>query len=602
MIVQTHLSGIKIGVRRKLQIGSLRVQNEAQMTIERIDDLGVIIGTARQSGLEDVLDAHYSQHHNWEGPSLGKIVCGWMGYLLSEADHRLSHMEDWTSDRLQTLRLLLDAPDLEARHFKDQHLEVILDYFSDRERWSEMLSAHVGHLLEVYPLDNNIIRLDAMITQSYREIGGLFQVGYSKQHVEGLPQIKEMMAMADSYALPVAVEIVSGDRADDQLYLPIVDRVRKTVASSGLLYVGDSKMGSLTTRRTLHQQDNYYLCPLAQVQFSAAQREKVLKEGPTRDQMQEVWGAKGTESNPQHELKAYGFSLIHTIDGVDKQGNSYTWKEKVFMVCSVAHQNAQAQQLEERLSRAEKELEELQVRKKGRRVIRNREELNAAIARILHRSQVEGLLQIDIETHTQTQTIAARGTKPEREDTTHTFSFTARRDQAAIESYSRLTGWQIYATNRMELTFSDAVTIYRRQYRIEHKFDQLLNRTLHLLPVYLQLEKRICALIRLLMLALQLSAIIEHQVRTSLQKHPEISELKGLYPGHKGRATKKPTTTMILSAFKNISVVFNPDLPLHQQVQVHGLKEIHLTLLQLAKVDLIYYFLQPLTRSFIPET
>lgn len=38
----------------------------------------------------------------------------------------------------------------------------------------------------------------------------------------------------------------------------------------------------------------------------------------------------------------------------------------------------------------------------------------------------------------------------------------------------------------------------------------------HLLPLYLQLEQRICALIRLLTLALQFCAIIEHKVRASL--------------------------------------------------------------------------------------
>ncbi|MEM9984546.1 MAG: DUF4277 domain-containing protein, partial [Bacteroidota bacterium] len=173
------------------------------MRIERIDDLGLLIGIIRQSGLEEVLDRHYPVHHNWRGPSLGKIVCGWLGYMLSEADHRLSHVSAWASDRLLTLRLLLDAPDLEVSHFSDQHLEVILDRFKEVALWDEMLVEHMQGLLQVYPLGSEVVRLDAMLTQSYREIGGLFQVGHSKQHIAGLPQIKEMMAVSDGYGLPL---------------------------------------------------------------------------------------------------------------------------------------------------------------------------------------------------------------------------------------------------------------------------------------------------------------------------------------------------------------------------------------------------------------
>jgi hypothetical protein len=106
------------------------------------------------------------------------------------------------------------------------------------------------------------------------------------------------------------------------------------------------------------------------------------------------------------------------------------------------------------------------------------------------------------------------------------------------------------------------------------------------------------------MLALQFSAIIEHQVRSTLEEQPEIPDLKGLYPGHKGRATRKPTTTMILMAFRNLFVVYNPDQPQAQQIQIQGWQPKHQLLLQLANIDPYYYQLQPRTetQNFIPET
>ncbi len=42
--------------------------------------------------------------------------------------------------------------------------------------------------------------------------------------------------------------MVSGQRADDRLYVPEIQRVQQTVAKPGLLYVGDCKMAALPTR------------------------------------------------------------------------------------------------------------------------------------------------------------------------------------------------------------------------------------------------------------------------------------------------------------------------------------------------------------------
>ena len=41
---------------------------------------------------------------------------------------------------------------------------------------------------------------------------------------------------------------VSGETADDPLYVPAIKQVRDSLDVSGLLYVGDSKMAALATR------------------------------------------------------------------------------------------------------------------------------------------------------------------------------------------------------------------------------------------------------------------------------------------------------------------------------------------------------------------
>jgi len=48
--------------------------------------------------------------------------------------------------------------------------------------------------------------------------------------------------------MPIATEILPGNKADDPLYIPAIEQVRLTLKKSGLLYIGDCKMASIGTR------------------------------------------------------------------------------------------------------------------------------------------------------------------------------------------------------------------------------------------------------------------------------------------------------------------------------------------------------------------
>jgi len=72
----------------------------------------------------------------------------------------------------------------------------------------------------------------------------------------------------DPLGMPLVTDVVSGERADDPLYLPCIEQVQASLGRSGLLYVGDCKMASRQTRAWIADQGSYYLCPLSQVQLS----------------------------------------------------------------------------------------------------------------------------------------------------------------------------------------------------------------------------------------------------------------------------------------------------------------------------------------------
>src|SRR3989441_13324143 len=116
------------------------------------------------------------------------------------------------------------------------------------------------------------IRVDATTVSGSHEGGkdSLWQFGHSKDD-PALRQIKAMMATLDPLGLPLALDVVSGEQADDPLYIPTIDRVLRCLGRTGLLFVGDSKMSAVATRAHLQAHGQYYLTPLALVGETAQQ-------------------------------------------------------------------------------------------------------------------------------------------------------------------------------------------------------------------------------------------------------------------------------------------------------------------------------------------
>src|SRR5439155_22907591 len=98
-------------------------------------------------------------------------------------------------------------------------------------------------------LDASCVRLDTTTASSYASVteAGLLQFGLSCDHRPDLPQIKIMLVSLDQLGMPLASEVLSGEHADDPLYLPVIGRVQACLGRHGLLYVGDGKMAALQT-------------------------------------------------------------------------------------------------------------------------------------------------------------------------------------------------------------------------------------------------------------------------------------------------------------------------------------------------------------------
>lgn len=70
---------------------------------ERIDDIPIIIGLAKQLGLGRVLNHHLGTHGSQQGFNHGQLAVGWLAYMLSQADHRQSAVQEWSMRTAHTL-------------------------------------------------------------------------------------------------------------------------------------------------------------------------------------------------------------------------------------------------------------------------------------------------------------------------------------------------------------------------------------------------------------------------------------------------------------------------------------------------------------------
>ena len=86
-----------------------------------------------------------------------------------------------------------------------------------------------------------------------------------------------MLAVLDPLGMPLATDVVSGERADDPLSVPCMRRVQESRGQHGLLYVGDCTMASRETRAFVAAQGDFYLCPLPAVQLAKDELDKALE-------------------------------------------------------------------------------------------------------------------------------------------------------------------------------------------------------------------------------------------------------------------------------------------------------------------------------------
>ena len=521
---------------------------------ERVDDIPVLMAFADHMGISELLDEHFEPHGNWQGISPGKMLTGWMGHILSEADHRLNRVQDWAAKRLETLRGSLGVK-LEALDFSDDRLAAGLEMLSNDEHWAAFEADMNRRTIRVYDLKQKCVRIDTTTASGYWNVteDGLFQLGHSKDHRPDLPQLKVVLATLDPLAMPVATLVVRGEKADDPLYIPAIDQVRKGLDKQGLLYIGDCKIMSLATRAHIKAGKDSYLGPFSAIQIPQSVLDTYLEPVWSGQQTLTAVERQGTTSNLEKIAEGYELCLAQTATVKDEE---VTWNERRLVIRSLAHAKAAEEALLSRLVKATAAIEALTERKQGKEFISEPEVLSQMADVLIKKYEITGLLQTHVTEEVHERHIRKYKERPAGTQIERKLIIVATRDEAAIQKAIFRLGWRVYGTNAPENEFSiqQAVLAYREEYLVEHCFGRLKGKPLSLTPMYLQDDQRATGLTRLLSIGLRVLTLVEHVARCHLEENGE--KLSGLYSGNPTRATNRPTTEAMLQAFKDIFLNF----------------------------------------------
>lgn len=553
--------------------------------IEHIGSIPLILNALQKTGFIDLVNEAFPAHKNWEGLPIGETVAIWICYLLTRNDHRMCKVEGWIRSRGQIFRVFFKKP-IFKKYFTDDRLARILDKFSVSEDWNAFEMRFNESFIRVYGIEMDRIRIDMTTANSGGIVtkDGIIQFGKTKDDPDR-PQIKIALATLDPLGIPLTVNVVPGNSADDPLYVPIIQRIFTYTAKKGLLFLGDCKMGAILTRGFVAMNEAYYVCPLSEVSHSSEATSKAKQSfSESNGSFTPVF-----REYENGEIKCIAEGFEETIGrSAEFDGKIISWSERLVYAKSFVHEKKELAKLDSGIERAREEILRMNIRKQGKKVFQNLTEVQEKVDAILKKYDVQEVLSVSIEETSITKPTGKYGNKPERTIVSTLFHVTPHVEESAYLKAKELFGWRVYATNKSaeDLSFENVVLSYRDQFIIEHEFHRLKGVCLSLTPIYIQKDNRIDGLVKFLTIALRVLGLLEIPLHNSIKKRG--TSLDGLFEYNSKKSLDKPKAERVLEFFNEIHL---STVKVGKKIYytITGLSDKHREILALMNIGIVVY-------------
>ncbi|MEH2031020.1 MAG: hypothetical protein V7K67_15375 [Nostoc sp.] len=173
-------------------------------------------------------------HGNHEGMSYGQLSVLLLTYIITQSDHRLSAVEPWVQAHRKILELTTGWS-IGKKDATDDRLGRVVEELGLQSEARQEIEVKLGrHLIRAYELPTEVARSDTTSFNVNHQQGespeeSLLRYGYSKDKRPDLLQYRQLLATLDPMGMPLVSATLSGNGADDPLYLPTWQQLVKVI-------------------------------------------------------------------------------------------------------------------------------------------------------------------------------------------------------------------------------------------------------------------------------------------------------------------------------------------------------------------------------------
>ena len=354
--------------------------------------------------------------------------------------------------------------------------------------------------------------------------------GHPKDRRPDLKQIQAGLAVAADGGIPVFHHAYDGGAGEVAQVTGAMTALKKIAGPRTFLLVGDSKLISWANATAMAAGQVAFVAPLAASRVPAG----LFAALPAGAGTAVDYTARRDAGKP---AAARGTYRVLEDDGMDIRGprkSDPVVHLRRILVYSSANAAGQAKARALKLAKAAGELDKL-VRTAGTRFHPTEDAVAARVQAIAAKRRVGKYLRTAI-------TVGQAG-KP-----VLAWHF----DQDAIDAEAAGDGWYALLTNLAPGQAGPAEVFrrYKGQHVVERRYGEFKG-PLAVAPIFLELNRRITALITVICLALLIFCLVERQVRQALAPHAEM--MTGL-PGY-GPAPARPTGRTIFRALADLRLI-----------------------------------------------
>jgi len=533
------------------------MDSEARYETQRIDHLGIVAGICREISLAEQIDGQVGQSQR--KVSCGEAVVALVLNALGFTGRALYLMPDYLNNKPVDV---LIAGEMTAADFNDDTLGRSLDDLYEAGV-TEVFARVASHGLRVYGIGHRFVHLDS----SSFHLHGVYDVaepeleavevthGYSRDQRPDLKQVVVQLVTSQASALPVWLEVLSGNSSDRSAFPQTVEAYcQQLKGEEAVVFVMDSAGYSAENLQSLG--DTPWLM---RVPETVGQAKELVRRTEPADMTKLEDGYRGLEVASDYGDVAQRWLVVFSQAAYERE------------VQSLARRQARE------LEKAEKSW-----RKLCREQFNCAEDAEGAWQGFSERWRYHRV-QAQVEA---VQRYGRRG-RPAAGDQPTILGYTVQGklipDEVALEEARRTLGKFVIATSVLEpeaLSGQEMLAHYREQgVSVERGFRFLKDPLFFAHSLFLKSPRRIMALLMVMGLALLVYALAERKLRQALAEQGET------VPDQKGRPTSTPTLRWIFQQFEGIDLLLVRQQGRIVFKQVLNLQPVHQQIIQLLGSD-----------------